>query len=526
VSKVVADAARRLVPESPWAFRPLMLFFGLYFALFAVHRLAVSPGLSIDDGIETVHTQILAWGYDPEQPPLYTWLLWGAQRLMGAGLATSLALKYLFLLATLALCYLGARRVLADDRYAALATLSLLVIPPVGQLVHEIYTHTLPLMVLCMAGLLVFLRLIERGAAADYALLGAVFGLGLLSKYSFVAFIPGLLAAGLAQPAIRRRVLAPGMVVTTLVAAVIVAPYAAWLVAGGADLPGVYTANLAPEAAADIIASRARGLAQGAQGVFEFLWPIAVPVAILFPAILSRRRAAATGDPAAGGADHERLLRDMLLVGLVILVLGLLLSGATVVKGRWLHPFLIVAPIYLLARVRRCAPPLPRLRLFAAALVIALAGYFVFRAVQLTAGPPLCGGQCADLAPTLELAGGLAKAGFSQGTIVSGSSLVAAAVRLRFPGARVLSPLALSFRPPIDRARALGQCLMVWEHQGGALRPPDKILDLAGNGQRGALEGSRVGTVQARWGLPFRGADDPISTWAFILVEGGEARCR
>ena len=54
-------------------------------------RLALSPALDMDEAEQIVWSQHLAWGYGV-QPPLYTWLQWGVNRLLGGQSVLALSL--------------------------------------------------------------------------------------------------------------------------------------------------------------------------------------------------------------------------------------------------------------------------------------------------------------------------------------------------------------------------------------------------------------------------------------------------
>src|SRR5262249_41548721 len=71
---------RRGWGTGPRAFALLLVAYAITHAAL---RVWISPILNIDDAREAIFTQTLAWGYQPRQPPLYTWLAWVAVRLAG-----------------------------------------------------------------------------------------------------------------------------------------------------------------------------------------------------------------------------------------------------------------------------------------------------------------------------------------------------------------------------------------------------------------------------------------------------------
>jgi 4-amino-4-deoxy-L-arabinose transferase-like glycosyltransferase len=54
----------------------------------------LSPTLGIDDVQEAMFAQTWELGYDPEQPPLYTWLLLAVFKLVGVNLFGLTLLRY------------------------------------------------------------------------------------------------------------------------------------------------------------------------------------------------------------------------------------------------------------------------------------------------------------------------------------------------------------------------------------------------------------------------------------------------
>lgn len=60
--------------------------------------------------------QTLDWGYQPRQPALYNWLVWGAFQLLGVRVLSLTLVKYALLSLAYGFLYLSARRVLADPR--------------------------------------------------------------------------------------------------------------------------------------------------------------------------------------------------------------------------------------------------------------------------------------------------------------------------------------------------------------------------------------------------------------------------
>ena len=127
----------RLAWSTPAGFAVLLVAYGLvHLAL----RLALSTTVTIDDSREAVLAQTLEWGYQPRQPPLYNWLVWAAFQVTGPGVLGLSLVKYAVLGAAYAFVYASGRRILADERLPPLAAFSLLLMVPIGWVVHETLT--------------------------------------------------------------------------------------------------------------------------------------------------------------------------------------------------------------------------------------------------------------------------------------------------------------------------------------------------------------------------------------------------
>jgi hypothetical protein len=442
-------------------------FLGLLAAYLALHftlRLTLSGTVGTDDVAEAIFAQSLEWSYYPRQPPLYTWLVWGAFKAFGVGIASlalvryaAVALAYLFL-------YLSARRLLADPRLAALSAFSLSLIFEIGWSVHEGVTNTVLLTAACAGTFYAFVRVAESGSLAAYLGLGAALGIGLLSKYGYFVFAVSLLAAALMQRPTRRRVLDPRMGLSLLLAAAIVAPYLVRGFEGGA-FEDVFRGAMTQRDSVPYWPGVASGLATLVEAAVLFLSPLWLILLAVFPRAVVRGSGAAAGaasPPAAAVAalDARRLLEHFFLAALAIIVLGILAADVTSFKSRWMHPGLILFPLYFFCRVEKAGFDAGHVRRYSLALVAVVALVIAFRVAQASVGPPLCD-RCRLWMPYPELAEQIADAGFTRGTIVAADEHIAGNFRVRFPDSRVVSvgydfyvpPPVRFLRPAAGRGR-------------------------------------------------------------------------
>lgn len=520
-----------LPPGSPWVRWPrqVLLFAGLC-ALWFLIRLWGSTALKIDDALETYRSQTLEWIYVPTNPPLYTWLLSLVHQLTGTGLHASMILNYALLIGIFTFVLLSARRILGDDFYAALAAWSLLLLRQFTR-ANFTMTHSTLLMFFCAFGFWLFLQLLDRPRAGRALGLGAVLGLGLLSKFNFAAFFGSLLVAGFVNPR-GRLVLASPPALWLLAALLAVAgPFALVYAGAGFDLVGVAEARIDPADRTGYAGRVLAGLISAAISLAAFCGVLAAALIVTAPqAVLRPPRLGVAGDPAL-----IRLVRDLALVALGLILLGVLAGGVTRVSERYLHPFLLVpVPILAAAWLKAAGPGRRALARFGAIVGAFAAGITLLLALELS---PLCPQACRDQTPYAGLTERLRDAGFSgDGTIVAGSPIIAGNLVVRFPEARVW--LAGSpYEPPAREADAPGrQCLVVWqEADGGTVAPPHEALAYAGLSPAQARHETRRLMVPSDrpfidWSDPWAGFQPRRHYWRFILLgprpEAGSGRCR
>lgn len=173
------------------------------------------------------------WSRDPDfgyfsKPPMIAWIIAATTGLFGNGeWAVRLAAPLLHA-GTASILYLLARRAF-DERVALLAGLGWLTLP--GASVSSfLMTTDAPLLLFWSGGLYFLFRITEaRGIAVrDFIAMGAMIGLGLLSKYAMLYFPVALAVAILVSPQARRAVLRPALLASFAVALAIFSPNIAW----------------------------------------------------------------------------------------------------------------------------------------------------------------------------------------------------------------------------------------------------------------------------------------------------------
>ena len=447
------------------------LVLAVYLLAHVVLRMWETPNIGKNDVQEAIAAQGWAWGYHPRNPPLHTWLLMSFYGIFGVSPIAHFLLKYLLLGATSGFAYLSARRLLSSPAMATLSALSLTLLTPFAWTVHTALTHTLLLAAINFATLWAVLRLTQERRLLDYVVFGVVVGLGLLAKYSFALFVLPLIAAMLTQREFRRALSDVRIAVAVLVAAMIVAPHALWMLTTRFDFAGF----LAEKQQSAELRPYVQGVAEGAVavvvGALGFLGPMAIAAGVLYAG--ARRRAAAPISPWA------RTLALAVAFGVAALLLDVLVLRATQFEERYFFCALLLSPLVLFQWLERRGFDAIDLRWIGASVMI----------VALVAGGGLVGrsllwhhtcNRCWDELPVSALERAVRTAGFTGGTIISDHYNVAGNMRIRFPEARTI---AVNYEMATPLTSADGQCLLVWDARIDGDAMPRALSDyLAGAG--------------------------------------------
>jgi 4-amino-4-deoxy-L-arabinose transferase-like glycosyltransferase len=294
-----------------------------YAALQVVLRLLIGPSLELDEAEAFYQSRTLAWGYGP-QPPLYFWLQWGLFRVLGPGLLALALLKALILSGTVLGVFALLRRE-AGAGAAAVAALSLSLLPAVVWEGQRALTHSMLALFMAVLAANVFAGALRTGRWWDHLALGAVLGLGAISKLNFALWPLGLVAAAVVLPEWRGRLRPWRLIVALGVGAAVVAPVGLWML-WNPELAASSVRKL--EVADGGTAARMLGTGDLFMAALSFL---GLALLVLGGFVLVRR-GQGNWPPVA------RLLVAASGFSVVILWLGLLASAATEVAERWLLP--------------------------------------------------------------------------------------------------------------------------------------------------------------------------------------------
>ena len=231
-------------------------------AAFVLMLSAVSPGSTLQDALTAELLQgHLAGGYQLRNPPLYEWLLWAVQQLLGPGPLSYLVLRYSLIAAIGILFYVALRRTVECERLAASFSLSLVLFFWFGWESHHSVSHTLALLAASLALWIASLAYAERRTASRALGLGLVIGIGLMAKWSFLLVLVSLGVAFAFVPDTRRIYTDPRSLLVLFGACLPMLPFLLWL--AHADF-GLVTGRTVPQ-------GRSVPLDRALQGALAFI---------------------------------------------------------------------------------------------------------------------------------------------------------------------------------------------------------------------------------------------------------------
>jgi hypothetical protein len=488
-----------------------LLAFGLLSAGLLAARAGLGTALGLDNAIEVYHAQSLALTYAADNPPLYTWMAWALEQALSPGLLPPLLLTHALLFAVFAVVLAIGRAIFADDRAAALAAWSLLLVPHFAR-GFATQTHSTLVMLTAALAVLALIRALQTGRLGAYAAMGLACGFGILAKYNFLLLPAVLAVAVLAVGDARRRVRPSGLALALASFAAIAGPYLTLVVTPG-ELVAMAAARTG-EAAGGYFDRLAAGAASLASTLAASLWPMAIALAV---AMAGHWRATRRAWPRGPQAWPARLILVAVAAGLGLLLAGLIFGPITRFSARYLHPLMLVVPLAAMALLGGRAAPRLVVRRYVVVLAVALATVVGLRLVELS---PLCPQACRELAPYPALAERLRQAGFEGGTIIATESLIAGNLHVQFPGSLVVLSGA-PYRPPPDED---GQCLVIWREAEGdwhagrdaALRAAGLMPDDAAAARQAAVP---FPMPMLDWSRPLAGFGPRSMSWRYLILD-------
>ncbi|MFZ5534500.1 MAG: hypothetical protein ACOY5H_13520 [Pseudomonadota bacterium] len=445
-------------PPSPWQALPgrFALCLTLYFAAQTAIRLAFPHALESDEAEQMLWSQWLTTAY-PSQPPLYTWLVIGLNRLTHSPIWTLALLKNALLL-VLHLSVLQAGRCLfADPLRPVLATAALFLIPQIAWESQRDLTHSVLAMALAARLFVVTLDLLRRPTAWASVRWGVLAGLLILTKLNglYFLFAVSIAAAATKHCSQVRAALAWAWVPAILAAVPVLLALPTF--------PSLATAALRSDAHATLGAS----LQSLALATISFVLPFLLVWTLCF-------RPWPDKVPSLRQPFRFSIYFGVLLVSLGVSAWAL---GMPHFKDRWLQPLLFLLPVWAFSRTGEHAIGAVRARRHLALCGASALSIILLMPLRILLGPAIGAPNRMNLDyPTL--ATRLEAAGAQPARIVAADPLSAGNLRLQFPASAVVDPITLAHLGWPNDTTA-GPCLWVWRSTSSDDVPPQALTNLA-----------------------------------------------
>ncbi|VTT98397.1 Glycosyl transferase family 39 OS=Thermodesulfatator indicus (strain DSM 15286 / JCM 11887 / CIR29812) GN=Thein_2028 PE=4 SV=1: PMT_2 [Gemmataceae bacterium] len=309
---------------------------GLYLLLVAGLRTLVARSLMFDESEQLALSQVLALGYGT-QPPLLIWAAWCAVAVFGVSSSTILGLRFVVLGLMYAGLYSCGRSLGGSCHRAALAAAAALLVPALSWDFVLDKTNTPAACAMAAFAVAALVNAVGTGSRRAAVSVGLIVALGILSKYTFVPFVAGLVSAALTVPEYRQWALSRRGAVAALTALGVILPHAVWVVANRAELADGITHSITdrPERTLGRLVLSAVDVAVMSFGVtlLAFAW------------LASQVFRRGSERPA------QRLLGRALVMAGVAAIAVVVLAGGTRFKPHWFTPLAVLLPAYLVSRL-------------------------------------------------------------------------------------------------------------------------------------------------------------------------------
>ncbi|HET9718294.1 MAG TPA: glycosyltransferase family 39 protein [Pseudolabrys sp.] len=430
--------ARLLTGQGVFVF---WLVFGI---VHAVYRFSYSGTLALDDSRASELVQSFAWGYQARQPPIYEWMLWCLQQVLGTGILSFLVLRFSLFAALGCAIYMATTHAVRDRRFAALASLSICANYQIGWSFLESGTQSIVLSLTCFCTFDAIMRFASQRSLRHAAWLGFAVGAGFLSKHSYALTLLGMTLAALTLPKLRDRLYSRRLLLSAPIAFLIVSPYVIWLAQAHGDVVASSEDTLITMHAPHLVRSM-HGFGKLMVSLVTFSTPWIIVMAVFAPAAF--RRAPAAPPPTTA----ERLAGRTIGICVTLAAMGILAIGATNIGERYMYPLLIMGPLYMLARIERCAGSETLIERLGTFLVCSAAIVFVVRVFSVIDIRVMQPDPYHTLVAYDRLAEELKVRGLVEGSAFVPDVRIAGNLRAVLPGLRVIT--ADSFRLQCPPAR-------------------------------------------------------------------------
>ncbi|WP_157179390.1 glycosyltransferase family 39 protein [Phyllobacterium sp. YR531] len=320
---------------------PGLLFILLYFTFQVFYLTGISNGAGVDDAEQLAYMGALQWGYGGSQPPLYTWINNLASSLFGISLFTVYLVKFSMLASTYASIYFGARLLNLPRAVATAGMLGVFLLPQIAWESQRTLTHSVGGTAGCAWAFLTFAWYMKSRSWFAATMFGVAIAAGLLGKFNAIFFMSALVAAALTIPGYRSVVLSAKSIATVLAFALCIAPTVFWAVSHTENLLA-RTHKFQANEGGQFFSSRVHGIWRLLSNSALFSGVALVCFGLILAIAKTEKNSAKKVYDNA-----ELLVIRTLLIALLLVLLGVIFSGAAEVKDRWLQPILFLTPLGL-----------------------------------------------------------------------------------------------------------------------------------------------------------------------------------
>jgi len=188
----------------------------------------MKSAMELEDAEQAYFSQWLRLGYD-DQPPLFTWLQYLVNRILGITAVSFSLLRGLIFASILLVLHRFSRRYLKEVSRSNLVIFSLALIPVFIDFTFRRLSHTSLLCLLVVITYMVLQKLIEKKTWGNYVLLGFIVGLGMLAKYNYIMLLASLVLSFFMDQDIRRILWHKYIFLAIGITVVIITPHFYWL---------------------------------------------------------------------------------------------------------------------------------------------------------------------------------------------------------------------------------------------------------------------------------------------------------
>lgn len=333
-----------------------------YFAFQALFVSVISKGAGLDDAELASNMSFWNWGYGGSQPPLYTWIAFGVEKLFGLHFFLLQIIKFGFLASTFLAVYAGLRLLSVRPVVAGAAMLALFLLPQIGWESQRALVHS----VLGTAGsawtFAAFCLFIRKPSWLAAILLGLASTSAILGKYNGGLFLLALFCGAACTKEIHSYFKNRYFPIAIVTALITLAPALLFMLFHPNSI--VARANkLAISKSGDFFVDRLMGLTDFILAAFSF-----VSVAMIIAIILIGIQTIKTGLSSQKLTNKEELAENflfkILLFSLLLIVVAIIIIGITNIKDRWLQPLLFLAPAYFTLLLERFCHSLKYVRAY------------------------------------------------------------------------------------------------------------------------------------------------------------------